>query len=102
MLLPEDFPQLPLDFGRAGGVKEPRRVFETALGRLALVCGLVAHSLFAFRARSAVETLCMDRLVCWLTLCGRCVIVGCLRTACVFVAFALVVSVWLVAVFSER
>ena len=48
---------------------------------------------------SGRDAVCMDRLVCWLTLCGRCAIVGGLRTASAFTVFALVVSVWLVAVF---
>ena len=41
----------------------------------------------------------LDRLVCCFPLCGRGVIVGGLRTANGFTAFALVVSVWPVAVF---
>ena len=41
----------------------------------------------------------LDRLVCCFPLCGRGVIVGGLRTANDFTAFALVVSVWPVAVF---
>ena len=50
-------------------------------------------------AVSGRDAVCMDRLVCWLTLCGRCVIVGGLRPSSAFTAFALVVSVWPVAVF---
>ena len=50
-------------------------------------------------AVSGRDAVCMDRLVCWLTLCGRCAIVGGLRTASTFTAFALVVLVWPVAVF---
>ena len=41
----------------------------------------------------------LDRLFCCFPLCGRGVIIGGLRTANGFTAFALVVSVWLVAVF---
>ena len=54
---------------------------------------------FAVSGRDAV---CGDRLVCWLALCGRCAIVGGLQTARILIAFALVVSVWPVAVFSDR
>ena len=43
--------------------------------------------------------MCMDRLVSCFPLCGRGAIVGGLRTASAFTAFALVVSVWPVAVF---
>ena len=39
----------------------------------------------------------MDRLVWCFPLCGRCAIVGGLRTASSFTAFALVVSVWPIA-----
>ena len=54
---------------------------------------------FTFRSRSAVETLCVwiVSFAGWL-----CAIVGGLRTARILVAFALVVSVWPVAVFSDR
>ena len=41
----------------------------------------------------------MDRLVWCFLLCGRCAIIGGLRTASSFTAFALVVSVWPEAVF---
>ena len=41
----------------------------------------------------------VDRLIGCFPLCGRCVIVGGLRTASGFTAFALVVLVWPVAVF---
>ena len=41
----------------------------------------------------------VDCRVCWFALCSYCAIVGGLRTARVFIAFALVVSVWPVAVF---
>ena len=41
----------------------------------------------------------VDRLVCCFALCGRGAIVGSLRTASGFMAFALVVSVWPVTVF---
>ena len=73
-------------------------MFEPALGQLALVCGLVAHAIASLSVRGR-DAVCVDRLVCWLALCGRCAIVGGLRTARVFIAFALVVSVWPVAVF---
>ena len=54
----------------------------------------------ACRARlSGPDAVSVDRLVCCFPLCGRGVIVGGLRTANGFTAFALVVSVWLVAVF---
>ena len=50
-------------------------------------------------AVSGRDVVCLDRLVCWLALCGCCAIVGGLRTARVFIAFALVVSVWPLAAF---
>ena len=53
-------------------------------------------------AVSGEDVVCVDRLVCWLALCGCCAIVGGLRTARILIAFALVVSVWPVAVFSDR
>ena len=53
-------------------------------------------------AVSGRDAVCMDHLVCWLTLCGHCAIVGGLRTASAFTAFAQVVSVWPVAVFRRR
>ena len=53
---------------------------------------------FAVSSRDAV---CVDRLFCWLALCGRCAIVGGLRAAHILIAFALEVSVWPVAVFSD-
>ena len=75
-------------------------MFEPALGRMALVCSLVAHavaplSVFGQRSRRCG----VDRLVCCFALCGRCAIVAGLRTASGFMAFALVVSVWPMAVF---
>ena len=51
---------------------------------------------------SGRDAVCVDHLVCWLALCGRCAIVGALRSAGILIAFALVVSVWPVAVFSDR
>ena len=45
------------------------------------------------------DAVSVDRLVCCFPLCGRGAIVGGLRTASGFMAFALVVSVWPVAVF---
>ena len=75
-------------------------MFEPALGRLALyVVLLLTLSLRFPCAVSGRDAVCVDRLVCWFALCGRCAIVGGLRTARVFIAFALVVSVWPVAVF---
>ena len=54
----------------------------------------------AFRARfSGRDAVGVDRLVCSFALCGRGAIIGGLRTANGFMAFALVVSVWPVAVF---
>ena len=50
-------------------------------------------------AVSGRDAVGVDRLVCCFALCGRCAIVGGLRTASGFMAFALVVSVWPVAVF---
>ena len=48
---------------------------------------------------SGRDAVSVDSLVCCFTLCGRGVIVGGLWTANGFTAFALVVSVWPVAVF---
>ena len=50
-------------------------------------------------AVSGRDAVCVDRLVCCFALCGRCAIVGSLRTASGCMVFALVVSVWPVAVF---
>ena len=75
-------------------------MFEPALGRLALVCGLVAPAVTPLSVLGQWLRRCgVDRLVCCFALCGSSVIVGCLRTASGFMAFALVVSVWPVAVF---
>ena len=64
---------------------------------MALVCGLVAHACRSrFGGRDAVD---LDRLVGCFPLCGCGAIVGGLRTASGFTAFALVVSVWPAAVF---
>ena len=63
--------------------------FEPALGRMALVCGLVAHAVALLAVPGSAV---VDRLVCG-------AIVGGLRTASGFIAFALVVSVRPVAVF---
>ena len=72
-------------------------MFEPALGRMALVCGLVAHAVAPLSVLgSAVETL-WAWIVSFAVL--PCAIVGGLRTAVGFMAFALVVSVWPVAVF---
>ena len=55
---------------------------------------------FSFRARlSSRDAVGVDRLVCFFPLCGRGAVVGGLRTASGFIAFALVVSGWPVAVF---
>ena len=48
---------------------------------------------------SGQDAVSVDRLVSCFLLYGRCAIVGGLRTASGFTAFALVVSVWPVAVF---
>ena len=53
-------------------------------------------------AVSGKDAVCVDRLVCRLALCGRCAIVGGLWTTSILIAFALMVSVWPVAVFSDR
>ena len=54
----------------------------------------------ACRARlSSRDAVSVDCLVSYFPLCGRCAIVGCLRTASAFPAFALVVLVGPVAVF---
>ena len=50
-------------------------------------------------AVSGRDAVCVDRLVCCFALCGRGAVVGGLQTASGFMAFALVVSVWPVAVF---
>ena len=71
-------------------------MLEPALGRMALVCGLVAH---AVAPLAVLGSAVVDRLISCFPLCGRCAIVGGLRTASGFTAFALVVSVWPVAVF---
>ena len=80
---------------------KPGRSAEPALGRMALVTGLVAHSVSPLSVHgSAVDVAVdMDRLDCCFPLNGRSAIVGDLWTASVFIAFALVVSVWPVAVF---
>ena len=75
-------------------------MFELALGQLALVCGLVAHAVSSLSVRGQRSRRCVyGSSRCWLTLCGRCAIVGGLRTASAFTTFALVLSVWPVAVF---
>ena len=89
-------PRLPdLRLGKLG------RSFEPALGRMALVTGLVAHavaplSVHGYAVNNAVG---VDRLDCCFPLNGRSAIVGGLWIASDFIAFALVVSVWPVAVF---
>ena len=50
-------------------------------------------------AVSGRDAVCGDRLVCCFALCGRSASVGSLQTASGFMAFALVVSVWPMAVF---
>ena len=75
-------------------------MFEPALGRLAFVCGLFAHAVASLSVRGQLfETLCawIVSFAGWL-----CAIVGGLWTALILIAFALVVSVWPVAVFSDR
>ena len=75
-------------------------MFEPALGRMALVCGLVAHAVAPLSVRGQRSRRCVRGSPrCCFSLCGRCAIVGGLRTASGCMAFALVVSVWPVAVF---
>ena len=80
-----------LRLGKPGGY------FEPALGRMALVCGLVAHAVAPLAVLSSV----VGTLWAWIVSFAifPCAIVGGLRTASIFTAFALVVSVWPVAVF---
>ena len=89
-------PRLPdLRLGKPGGSVEP------ILGRMALVIGLVAPAVspLSVHGYSVDDAVGVDRLDCCFPLNGHCAIVGGLWTASGFIAFALVVSVWLVAVF---
>ena len=66
-------------------------MFEPALGRLALVCGLVAHAVASLSVRGQRSRRCVrgsSRLL-----------VGLVRLLAVYGPLALVVSVWLMAVF---
>ena len=75
-------------------------MFEPALGRMALVCGLVAHAVAPLSVRGQRSRRWVrgsSRLLFCLVQSGA--IVGGLRTATGFMTFALVVSVWPVAVF---
>ena len=80
---------------------KPGRSFEPALGRMALVTGLVAHAVapLPIHGSAVDDAVGVDRLNYCFPLNGRGAIVGGLWTASGFIAFALVVSVWLVAVF---
>ena len=79
---------------------KPGEYFEPALGRMALVCDLVAHAVAPLAVLgSAVRTLWVWIVSFAVFPCGRGAIIGGLRSASGFTAFALVVSVWLVAVF---
>ena len=60
------------------------------------MCGLVAHAVAPLAVLGSAVG--VDRLVSCFPLCGRGAIVGGLQTASGFTAFALVVSVWPVAV----
>ena len=85
-------PWLPdLRFGKPG------RCFEPALGRMALVIGLVAHAV----ASLSMLGLAVMTLWAWIVSFAifPCAVVSGLWTASGFIAFALVISVWLVAVF---
>ena len=74
-------------------------MFEAALGRMALVCGHVAHAVAPLSVLGQRLRHCeRGSSRCCFALCGRGAIVGGLRTANGFMAFALVVSVWPVAV----
>ena len=68
---------------------------------MVFVGGLVARSVapLAVARLSGQDAVSVDRLVSYFPLCGRWAIVGGLRTANAFPAFALVVSVGPVAVF---
>ena len=72
-------------------------VFEPALGRMALVYDLVAHAVAPLSVLGSV----VEALWAWIVLFAvlPCAIVGGLRTASGFMAVALMVSVWPVAVF---
>ena len=80
---------------------KPGRSVEPALGRMALVTGLVDHAVSPLSVLgSAVDdAVGMDRLACCFPLNGRGAIVGGFWTPSGFIAFALVVSVWPVVVF---
>ena len=68
---------------------------------MGFVGGLVARSVasLTFSRLSGRDTVSVDRLISYFPLCGHCVSVGGLRTANVFIGFALVVSVGPVAGF---
>ena len=75
-------------------------MFEPALGRMALVCGLVAQAVAPLSVLGQRLRRCgRGSSHCCFALCGCGAIVGGLRTASGFMAFTLVVSVWPVAVF---
>ena len=83
-----------LRLGKPGGCLSPLLVRWLSCAVLLLTLSLRFPC-----AVSSRDAVCVDRLVCCFALCGRCAIVGGLQTASGFVAFALVVSVWPVAVF---
>ena len=80
---------------------KPGRSVEPALGRMALVTGLVAHAVspLSVLGLAVDDAVGVDRLDCCFPLNGRGAIVGGLWTAGGFIAFALVVLVWPMAVF---
>ena len=73
----------------------PGRCFEPALGRMALVIGLV-HSVAPLSMLGSAVVMLWAWIVSFAVL--PCAVIGCLWTASGFIAFALVVSVWPVAV----
>ena len=94
---PVSFPPWPpnLRLERQGGSLSPLLV--EWLSSCCSLCRFACRSWLS--GRDAVS---VDRLVSCFPMCGRCVTVGSLRTANVFPVFALVVSVGLVAFFSDR
>ena len=83
-----------LRLGKPGGCLSPLLVEWLSCAVLLLTLSLRFPCLVS--GRDAVG---VDRLVCFFALCGHGAIVGGLRTASGFMAFALGVSVWPVAVF---
>ena len=88
-------PGLPiLGLGSREGVLSPLLVDWLSCAVLLLTLSLILPCSVSGR-----DTVGVDRLVCCFALCGRVAIVGGLRTTSGFMAFALVVLVWPVAVF---